>query len=249
MPSLPDSLRDGVDFAAFTAEQCAALTSQVLALRDAWLPRAPPTDLGRPGMWTLGLATYLDGRLGHEQAAAGANRLLLAHFGGLYRQLCELLAGLLGRPVFTAPGTFTLPGFHIFRATAPGPVGLRHGGSIHVDGQHLQAGFDFRCDEVFSFTLPLCLPRGGGGLNFWPDAPAAEVGATLGWFDELAAPARHWLETSRRHHAYEVGRLVLHGCSTPHQIAHLVPLTPDDLRLTLQGHGVRTPDGDFLVYF
>ena len=246
---LPDSLLAGADFAAFTADECTGLTRQVLALRDAWLARVPPTDAGRPGMWTLGQATYLDGPHGHGQAAASTNRLLLAHFGGTYRRLCGTLAGLLGQPVLTAPDAFALPGFHIFQASHPGPVGLRHGGSIHVDRQHLQAGFGFACDEVFSFTLPLCLPRGGGGLNFWPAAAPADVGQTLGWFDELAAPATRWLEAHRRHHAYQVGRLVLHRCTTPHQIAHLVPLSPSDLRITLQGHGVRTRGGAFLVYF
>jgi hypothetical protein len=93
------------------------------------------------------------------------------------------------------------------------------------------------------------LARLRGGLNFWPEPAPEEIGATLGWFDDLDPPGAALAGSPSPRPPLQPGRLVLHGCATPHQIAHLVPLAPNDLRITLQGHGVRTPDGAFLVYF
>ena len=78
------------------------------------------------------------------------------------------------------------------------------------------------------------MPRHGGGLRTW-DVSNDERRARS---DKLPDELTHGRPLT--HHAYERGHMALHSGHLLHQIAPGVDLQPDDQRITLQGHGVRT---------
>jgi hypothetical protein len=168
--------------------------------------------------------------------AGTTNPLLSEHFGWLHDRVLAALAKLLGRKVVLAPG-LAVPGFHIFLAH---PAFLQPVASVHLDLQYLQHPWkdlgppDF--DHPVSFTLPVSLPAGGGGLRVWRQGvgdarrlDAAEMQALLNRQDPEHVP-------------YAAGSLVIHDGHLVHQIAPAVCLAADDERITLQGHALRCDD-------
>ena len=100
-----------------------------------------------------------------------------------------------------------------------------------------------------SFTLPLSLPRAGGGLLVWESVTSVDV-------DEHAAARdlRQWEATEELtcerpavHHAYATGTLVVHSGHVVHQIAPW-ELAAGDARVTLQGHALFHQD-EWQVYW
>jgi hypothetical protein len=168
-------------------------------------------------------------------------------FGDLNERVRAALADNLGAPCAFAP-PFARPGFHIWRV--PG-IPTRPEASLHFDMQYERVPFPERArsgfDKPISFTLPLVLPRGGGGLTVW-DVTVDQVNAfyrRTGYsvtLDDLT------LLLTSRHHAYEPGTLVLHSGHMLHQIAPVPTVQPDDERISLQGHGVFY-DGEWKLYW
>src|SRR5262249_27555082 len=123
--------------------------------------------------------------------------------------------------------------------------------SIHFDLQYLSIPWSdvARADRSrpLSFTLPIALPRGGGGLNSWDlsyEAHAARCQAT-----RAAVPGEEMAQSrTRTFHAYTPGVLTLHSGHTLHQIAAVEEAHPDDERITLQGHGLCC-DGAWTIYW
>ena len=221
-------------------QDCLAIVEQVMALSDHWLQRAPVD------FYTLGAASYLDGSWELEPYRAhriALNPVLLQDFPGMYSALKTTLSSALQAEGEFAP-ELALPWFHVF-AVRPGQAMLpatsafaAAGGSIHLDLQYnAHATFWKRFEQVdwehpLSFTLPLQLPIGGGGLNIWP--------ASLSALDcAEAEPIRV---------DYRSGEMVWFCAPLWHQIAPLQGATRQDRRITLQGHGLRC-DGRWLLYF
>ena len=88
-----------------------------------------------------------------------------------------------------------------------------------------------------SFTVPVTLPTGGGGLNVWP----------LHW-PEDSGKAAGALDMPCQRLEYKPGEVILHSGLWMHQIAETAAVAPDDIRLTLQGHGVRAGDRTILYW-
>ena len=123
--------------------------------------------------------------------------------------------------------------------------------SLHFDMQYERVPFPERARPGFerpiSFTLPLVLPRRGGGLTTF-DVTLEQINAfylrtgssvTLDDLTPLLRPA---------YHPYEPGTLVLHSGHMLHRIAPVSAVDPDDERITLQGHGVFY-DGEWKLYW
>lgn len=129
------------------------------------------------------------------------------------------------------------PGFHIFhKATHSLPT-------MHFDGQFTYLKWPYQNvsrDDVFSFTLPLELPKEGGGLNVWP--------IHCDQFAKLSAQEKILMLNKKSYHPYQLGRLVFHQGLILHQIAHHQTLEENDMRLTLQGHGILA-DGKYRIYW
>ena len=122
--------------------------------------------------FTVGAASYIDAALGHEHRRAIRRswsrpiRLLREHFDWLYARVMNKLSVHLQALVRTAD-ELALPGFHVWQGLSVPTSSL----SIHFDLQYLSVPWPdvARSDHSrpLSFTLPIALPRAGGGLNTW----------------------------------------------------------------------------------
>jgi hypothetical protein len=223
-----------------TAEECRKVRDDVHALNKFWQPLK--RDL-RITHYSLGTPSYIGGENPAIYAAQARllNPLLQARFAWLYGRLAEGLSSELGEPTAYRP-TFSLPGFHIYVRRS----GLTaEGGCIHHDGQYrlLDWAPDAEFDRPISYTLPVTLPRTGGGLNYW-DLFRSEI--KTGVKREDLEPILRTRE--QRHHRYGVGRLVVQWGEFFHQIAGTVDPQDDDERITLQGHAVRC-GSEWILYW
>ena len=214
-----------------SASACDSAVAGVLAHRAHWVQRGPSE------FYTLGAASYLDAEPGYNQHASELNPVLREAFAPLYRELAGRLETALGEPVRYADEK-ALPGFHLWGVPGipTGPVA-----SLHFDLQYLRLSWppDAHRDtrRSLSFTLPLQLPRLGGGLTTW-DTTYERVNAFYartgfaGTLADLAALITERVEP------YTRGELVVHSGHLLHRIAPVPEVAPDDLRVTLQGHGL-----------
>jgi len=227
--------------ALFEAAECAELASRVRAHEPHWTRRSTNE------FFTLGAASYMDDGPIYLERANTINPLLEAGFGDLHERIRTALTEQLGAPcAFAAP--FALPGFHIWRV--PG-IPTRAEASLHFDMQyervpfpeHARSGFE----KPISFTLPLVLPRCGGGLTVW-DVTVDQVNAFYRRTGYSVTLEDLRLLLTSRHHAYEPGTLVVHSGHMLHQIAPVPAVEPDDERISLQGHGIFY-DGEWKLYW
>jgi hypothetical protein len=210
---------------------CAAACDAVLALRARWIRRVPQVEF-----FTLGTASYLDREPDYTTRLTALNPVLRAHFAPLHAAVTAALAEIVEEPVALAVDK-ALPGFHVWGV--PG-IPTEPVASLHFDLQFEQLAWPDGADlrRTLSFTLPLRLPRGGGGLSLWDttkdrvDAFYREAGFH-GTLNDLT------LLLPERFEPYRCGELVVHSGLELHRIAPVAAVVPDDLRITLQGHGLR----------
>jgi hypothetical protein len=247
MPITVNTLKDKTMVPTLSQAECASLASKIFELRQHWIKRTMQDFTIPLSFWTIGYATYLDGPEGHVQSKNGMNSFLLKHFSGLYEKVSAALQESLQREVRTYP-EYNLPGFHIYQGNPNLPLGLYCGGTIHYDTPHKRANFQFAVsdEEVFSFTLPIQLPKRGGGLNYWPEIPAHLPAGD--WFHQSPPETKEWLAKNVKHLKYNTGLLVIHDCNILHQMSNEVKTDPDDWRITLQGHGIFRED-HWMIYF
>jgi hypothetical protein len=221
-------------------EECAAVRTEVLALREHWRRR----DAQLP-FFTLGVASYLDAVANYAEYAGAldaTNALLSRHFARAYARLIAALSRHFGAPAAFASG-LALPGFHIYLAHKMFEQPLA---SIHCDTQyqpHDWGAFghaDFR--HPMSFTLAIALPQCGGGLNTW-DMDYAEY-STL----TPSQLAQRLAQCQQGYVDYAIGELVLHSGHLVHQAAPARDVRGEDERITLQGHALNC-DGQWLLYW
>jgi hypothetical protein len=221
-----------------TMDECARVRADVEAMEPLWVLRKRKASV----FHTLGAASYLDYEHYFERAAL-FNPELEARFGWLYDRLLQTLREQLHCPVAFEP-IAARPGFHIFRPNADlqMPAGNRH-----FDEQFQKiawpeaARMDF--SRPLSYTLSVRLPQAGGGLNLWPLMKAD--------YDAMDEPTRRALDLASNveYVPYEEGGLVCHSGFQLHTAAaaRATP-QPDDLRVTLQGHGLWCED-TWLLYW
>jgi hypothetical protein len=228
----PDTVRQ---LQILTADECATACDRVHKLKHMWIPRLS-------GFFTLGRAGYMDCSDGQSrdkyfEDVKRFNDVLLENFGPLYQALTSALERTLGGRCRLAD-QYALPGFHVW---------LGHGipryeldaGSVHFDLQYLDTGLHDglpASENVLSFTLPLRLPKAGGGLNIWDVRHPEFVGWEVWPFKRVSRVN------------YSLGCLVLHTGHELHQIAPVAHVDDDDERICLQGHGIKG-NGMWLLYW
>lgn len=89
-----------------------------------------------------------------------------------------------------------------------------------------------------SFTLPIRLPAKGSSLRVWPN-----IRYQLTPDHRAAAEATEPLIVG-----YHLGQALVHSGHLLHQIGATESVTPDDVRITMQGHGLLV-DGDIVCYW
>jgi hypothetical protein len=209
-------------------DSCEAVTRQVLALRPHWRSRA-----GGGLFATLGTNCYMDltpstdPELTYDRPARATNALLRRHFSELHARLCTVLEAELGRPVRLADD-LALPGFHIWVADG---IPQQPTASLHFDLQYrrvLERPPYGGASGTFSFTLPVRLPVEGSSLRVWPDRVHGAIDGPM------SASVRDEPTVV----PYQEGVALLHHGHLLHQIGVTASVRHDDLRITLQGHGL-----------
>ena len=242
----PWDVFDGSDSVALLNEEdCAKTCDTVFAAKEHWaLRQAGPNQAIQ--FYTLGAASYLDAKMGeYETQREKTAAYLTSHFGELYRRLCAILRGVLSLPCQIST-ELAPPGFHIFRGHEQSRPGLAFGGSIHRDLQYVLHKEKVKSvDDILSFTLPVALPKGGGGMYYWTEVCEFDM---CGFVFQKGPEERQWLESHKRQIDYRVGDLYLHSGKTPHQLAAFTRSERDDWRITMQGHGILC-EGTWHLYF
>ncbi len=216
---------------------CAAVAERVVALRGSWRSRA-----SRDRFFTLGVNSYMDLAASDDPSstydipASTTNAELYSEFSDVYIALAGALAAALGMPVRYADD-LALPGFHVWMGEG---IPQRPVASVHFDLQYrrvLERPAYAGATGTLSFTLPVRLPAAGSSLRVWPEAryPA------WGWrpAEELPEPVVV---------PYSIGVAVVHTGHVLHQIGVTPLVADDDVRITLQGHGL-VIDGELVCYW
>jgi hypothetical protein len=227
--------------------QCEEICSTVHMLRSFWTQVNEQTEF-----FTLGVASYIefcrpgDAAARYREKARQSNPLLCEYFAGIMEYLRVTLQRHLGGPAAFAE-ELGRPGFHIWLTEA---IPRQPTASVHFDLQYRQVGWPVGAcadyERPVSFTLPLRLPAGGGGMNVWNlhHNEVEELGAR-----GVPVDINEMKEARERlHYDYKPGHLVVHTGHFLHQIAPVERIEPGDERITLQGHAMRC-DGRWMLYW
>jgi hypothetical protein len=224
--------------------ECARVESGIKELRKHWIPRGgSPTS----SFFTLGAASYLDEASAYPTRAAELNPVLREAFAWLYARVVDFLTARLHAPVSFAGG-LAVPGFHVWLAPS---IFITPIASVHFDLQYLRAWPDGTPDldltRPLSFTLPIRLPRRGGGLNVW-DVTYDRYRAFVARLPGAIQPMDVTVLVPRMRHPYTPGAIAMHSGHLLHQIGEIAEVTPGDERITLQGHAV-LQRGEWKLYW
>jgi hypothetical protein len=216
-----------------TSEQCGEISVTVNKLKDFWLDRK--------WGYTLGAATYQDPPLLYPALSSYTNVVLRECFDDMYTAVSRALSEVRGKEIITMNGT-ALPGFHIFtpRVNNIKDGDERQHGHPHIDTPYDSVFWPCAISDPFSFTLPVAIPACGAGMGFWDDVTEKEM--------DLYAQSNQIPEPTI--YDYELGSMYLHDGMTPHRIENMGNIRDNELRITLQGHGVTMEDtGQIVAYF
>jgi hypothetical protein len=230
---IPLSQHDVLD-----AADCDRASETTLSLREHWTQRSPAATF-----FTLGAASYLDASKSQPhylELARASNPMLERNFGWLHEKVKSFFEELLGERAFY-DHTYALPGFHVFVMSGADRSGDRPANRAHFDLQFMHAIPGIEPKGTLSFTLPVNLPTGGSSMEIWP---ARYQDAIRRKFTALEYAAEHPSQTVE----YVPGRIVVHDGMVLHAIGGSSTTRPSGYRITLQGHGVKMPEG-WLLYW
>jgi hypothetical protein len=227
--------------------ECARVRQTLHGLRSSWIQRGS----AEYPFYTVGAASYIDAvphtpPPRYQEMLVETNPVLRENFDWLYVRLMNKLSVHLQALVRTED-ELALPGFHVWQGRSVPTSSL----SIHFDLQYMSIPWRDapRADRSrpISFTLPIALPRRGGGLNSWDlsyEEQLAHFQAT-----QQRMPVEEMAKSrTRTFHPYTQGELTLHSGHMLHQIAAVDQNYPDDERITLQGHGLYC-DSAWTIYW
>ena len=250
----------------FTKEDCNKIETIVDNLDKLWVNRSctrrfsyeNKMRISRAPFWTLGAVSYLDNVRDPEQYQSHrdyVNPVMYKKFNWIYDIIIEKLQGALGEPV-VIDGFLAYPGFHIFSAKTGSVIEREYLkmfeqplGSVHVDVQneehhdYWQKFENVNSDDTMSFTIPIRLPSGGGGLYTWKDEVnpySFNYTTNDNKLSELESPAITNL--------YTEGEMIYFMGYLLHQMMPGVNVEPTDRRITVQGHGQKC-DGVWRLYW
>ena len=250
----------------FTEEDCNKIEKIVDNLQKLWVNRSctrrfsyeNSMKISRAPFWTLGAVSYLDSVKSSEQYDKHRdylNPVLHKKFNWIYEIICEKLQRELGKPV-VVDKFLAHPGFHIFSAKSGTTIEPEYVkmfeqplGSVHVDVQY-EEHYDYwqKFKEVdlkntLSFTIPVKLPKHGGGLYTWGDEVDPYSFNYTTNENKLSE-----LECASVTNLYNTGEMIYFIGHLLHQMMPGVNVQPTDRRITVQGHGIEC-DGVWRLYW
>ena len=266
-------------------EQSSKAVEFVDKLEKIWVRREEePMDF-----FTIGACTYQEG-VGsienYHKHRELANPVLKQHFNWLYNLVIEKFSEIFGS--MEVVDKLGHPGFHVF---GPKPGQKSHSvcvemfqtpsASLHFDHQYREHHSywdlfnDVDLENTLSFTLPVELPKNGGGLWLWnwdkdilstynfQDSSGEDIKFRkymkdfdprynkAFWHNKTSPPLSEYdpiYDNKPIVLPYKVGRASYHVGPIWHQIMPGYELLDTDRRITLQGHGVKC-DGVWRLYF
>jgi hypothetical protein len=207
----------------FDATSCGEIVRKIDLHRSEWISR-------RNGFYSFGAATYLDacGGGSFEKYASTFrtfNSVIQLNFERELEVIRKEIEDVLEATCRYDEG-FAMPGFHIFLAPA---LYKRFSDELHLDLQYSCLPLD---SDIFTptitFTVPIELPLGGGGIEFCYGSPKNPKGELI---TEI----------------YHPGELMVHTGRTLHRRAHF-DFTETCRRITLQGHGIFL-ENEWILYW
>ena len=250
----------------FTKEDCNKIETTVDSLDKLWINRSctrrfsyeNKMHISRAPFWTLGAVSYLDHVKSGDQYDKHrdyVNPVLYKKFNWIYEIITKKLQEALGDPV-VIDKFLAHPGFHIFATKTGTTIEPEYMklfeqplGSVHVDVQweehhdYWQTFDEVNLEDTLSFTVPIKLPSGGGGLYTWADEVnpySFNYTTNEVKLSELEHPCVSNLYTEGEM-IYFIGHLL-------HQMMPGVNVQPTDRRITVQGHGQKC-DGVWRLYW
>tara|TARA_Y100000589_G_scaffold313287_1_gene334504 strand:+ start:49 stop:822 length:774 start_codon:yes stop_codon:yes gene_type:complete len=250
----------------FTKEDCNKIETTVDSLDKLWINRSctrrfsyeNKMHISRAPFWTLGAVSYLDHVKSGDQYDKHrdyVNPVLYKKFNWIYEIITKKLQEALGEPV-VIDKFLAHPGFHIFATKIGTTIEPEYMklfeqplGSVHVDVQweehhdYWQTFDEVNLKDTLSFTVPIKLPSGGGGLYTWADEVnpySFNYTTNEVKLSELEHPCVSNLYTEGEM-IYFIGHLL-------HQMMPGVNVQPTDRRITVQGHGQKC-DGVWRLYW
>lgn len=233
------------EYDVLTGAQCADVDRRVRALQALWIPRGNSSRR----FFTLGAAGYCEEVATYYERIKVYNPILERHFGALLAAIRRVLYEQhlnAGKCVFSS--VLALPGFHIFPSNA---IHRSATASLHFDLQFDRIGLariaSVEHTECLSFTLPITLPKGGGGLDYWNVSfhdmnKNARIGHSCSLEAECGSKEKLTVK-------YVPGKLVVHSGLLAHRIAGSPDVQPQDYRITLQGHALLWRHQHWVIYW
>jgi hypothetical protein len=228
-------------FPLLNQKTCLEISDRVRSLQEHWINRGG--YFAYP-FFSLGAASYMDAHEDPERYytwAAKYNPILKDNFADLYDEAQTFLEDKFNCKFLYHDG-FALPGFHIFVGDEIFEIAVA---SRHCDLQHQLLdwnGLQFNPEESLSFTLYLELPLNGGGMYTWDYH-----------YDDLknldSEERKNKLDNSEpTYKKFAIGDLVLHDGLHYHQIAPMFELAENDMRISFQGHAIKSA-GTYHLYW
>jgi len=199
-----------------TPEMCMVTKDRLFNLRQYWIDRC--------NFHTLGASAYLDDPIAYPGIAANCNIIIDGNFPHLKVLIANYFKETMSREVVVMPN-LGLPGLHIF-----GEASNDITPSIHTDEPYERIDWPCGHTDPFSFTLPIELPKAGGGLDWWDNQEHQETAPP--YYEE-----------------YKLGEMLIYSGESLHRIARPEPLGETDWRITYQGHGLILDTGNVVIYF
>ena len=241
-------------------------------MKDWWIPRGiycgaggfTASEENPVDFYTLGVATYIDGISDiqyYYDYIKDQNPVFKDYFGWLYDAVVYSLWDVIGECQLA--DFLAYPGFHIFGTKPNEPPKMatkmymeQPSATIHVDLQHEQHDFlwshfkEVDLENTLSFTLPLVVPKNGGGLNTWEEESMKQYEIDNEYTKHMKElDYSQWGDYGEPTVVpYTAGKMFWFTGKLVHQIAPGFNLDFNDKRISLQGHGVKC-DGNWILYF
>ncbi len=250
-------------------EETHRVFEKILKLKDKWVSRQESEEGFDLPRFTLGAVSYIDALESYEKYLGKSereNKLLYAELKDLYDKVINELSIATATTCKYAPG-IALPGFHIFGSDI---FFEEECGKFHHDRQDELInwkGIKHDPSKNLSFTLAIKLPNRGAGLIL----VKSQIESNPAWEEskENQAILLETLETSfamakslgtrcdtsvdlndLAFIKYEEGYMFLHSGKFTHAMAPAILIEEDDMRITLQGHGILDENkNEYLIYW
>ena len=249
--------------------ECENIFKIILELKGFWKLRNEDDNPFELPRLTLGAVSYIDALSSYQNYQAEAslqNPVLEKHLNDLYTKILNELKKATEIECEYSK-TNALPGFHIFGSDI---YFEEEAGKFHHDRQNELIDWgdiEYNIERNLSFTLSIKLPNRGAGLILLRDQ--VQVDDSLKENEEDSQILQEVIENSFQMNTilqtrndthinlnelefikYEEGYMFIHSGRFTHAMAPAIEMTPADMRITLQGHGILDQKSNkYLIYW